>query len=127
MDVNRYSKGKKCTWLITLEIFPIFFKINEKEGPLGSLGVPLTPKRSLAVDEEHIKLGIPLWLDTVAPNGEKIQRIVFAQDTGKAIKGKIRGDFFWGFGENAFENAGKMKSKGTYYLLLPKENKNVAR
>ena len=103
----------------------IFFRFNDKEGAVGSLGVPLTAKRSLAIDEEYIELGIPLWLDTMSASGEKIQRLVFAQDTGKAIKGMIRGDFFWGFGEEAFKNAGRMKSKGTYFILLPKDSKNV--
>ncbi|MBR7158209.1 MAG: MltA domain-containing protein [Alphaproteobacteria bacterium] len=98
----------------------IFFKINESEGPFGALGVPLTPKRSLAVDTNYIALGVPLWLDTVDADGNKIQQLMTAQDIGKAIKGKIRGDFFWGFGEEAFLQAGRMKSAGEYFVLLPK-------
>lgn len=99
----------------------IFFKINEKDGPVGALGVPLTPKRSLAVDTKYIALGMPLWLDTVDADGDKIQQLVTAQDIGKAIKGKIRGDFFWGFGEEAFLKAGRMKSTGEYFIFLPKK------
>ncbi len=98
----------------------IFFRINENEGPVGALGVPLTPERSMAVDTKYIALGMPLWLDTHDADGNKIQRLVAAQDIGKAIKGKIRGDFFWGFGEEAFLKAGRMKSSGNYFILLPK-------
>ena len=64
----------------------------------------------------------PLWLDTVWPGGGKrpLRRLMVAQDTGNAIKGPIRGDFFWGYGQDALAEAGRMKSRGNYYLLLPK-------
>ena len=51
--------------------------------------------------------------------GDRIQRLVVAQDTGGAIKGAVRGDFFWGYGKQAEQYAGRMKSRGEYYLLLP--------
>ncbi len=99
----------------------VFYRFVEGDGPIGSEGVPLTPERSLAVDPKFLPLGVPLWLDTVAPSGQPIRRLVMAQDTGAAIKGPVRGDLFWGAGETAFEQAGRMKSPGRYWLLLPRE------
>lgn len=93
----------------------IFFRVNHEEGPVGAQGVSLTPQRSLAVDPSFITLGAPLWLET--PNR---QRLVVAQDTGGAIKGEVRGDFFWGSGPEAERSAGAMQETGTYYILLPK-------
>ncbi len=98
----------------------VFYRIHEGEGPMGSEGVPLTPERSLAVDPRFIPLGVPLFLDTVDPAGRALRRLVMAQDTGGAIKGPIRGDFFWGRGEAAFELAGRMKSSGRYWVILPR-------
>ena len=100
----------------------VFFRILERDGPIGSLGVALTPGRSLAVDRAFLPLGAPLWLDSVEPlDPEKpLRRLVVAQDTGGAIKGPVRGDLFWGFGAEAERQAGSMKVSGKYYLLLPK-------
>jgi membrane-bound lytic murein transglycosylase A len=90
-------------------------------GPKGSLGVPLTPQRSIAVDAQHIPLGVPVFLATTQPGrDEPLQRLVMAQDTGGAIKNAVRADYFWGFGAAAGEKAGKMKQRGTMWLLLPK-------
>jgi membrane-bound lytic murein transglycosylase A len=92
-------------------------------GPLGALGVPLTPGRSLAVDRRFLPLGAPLWLSTTAPwpAGEgPLQRLVIAQDTGGAIRGPVRGDVFWGSGDAAEAVAGRMQSKGGYWILLPR-------
>ena len=97
----------------------IFFKRLDSVGAVGSLGVKLTAGRNLAVDPAFVPLGSFLWLETTAPDGSALNRLVTAQDTGSAIKGAIRGDFFWGTGEQALKQAGRMKSKGTYYLLLP--------
>ncbi|CAA7621922.1 murein transglycosylase A [Magnetospirillum sp. UT-4] len=99
----------------------VFYKVVTGDGPLGSEGVALTPERSLAVDNRYIPLGVPLFLDTVDPAGRPLRRLVMAQDTGGAIKGPVRGDFFWGAGEAAFEKAGRMKSPGRYWLLLPRQ------
>lgn len=99
----------------------IFYRFVEGEGPLGSEGVALTAERSMAVDTRYIPLGMPLWLDSVDPNGRPLRRLMVAQDTGSAIKGVVRGDFFWGGGDAAFEKAGRMKSSGRYWVLLPKE------
>ena len=91
-------------------------------GPLGSLGVPLTAERSIAVDPRVIPLGAPVWLATTRPNSpEPLNRLVLAQDTGGAIKGNVRADFFWGFGDEAGQKAGAMKQKGRMWLLLPKD------
>lgn len=99
----------------------IFFKETKGESPFGAAGVVLTPKRSVAVDKNFIPLNTPMWLNTQDPDGHRIQKLVIAQDIGSAIKGGIRADYFWGHGEEAFEKAGRMKSVGSYYLLLPKD------
>lgn len=100
----------------------VFFRLIEGDGPIGAQGVALTPGRSLAIDPAFIPLGIPLWLDSRDPmDNAPLRRLMVAQDTGSAIKGAIRGDFFWGSGEAAFQKAGRMKSPGSYYLLLPKK------
>ncbi len=98
----------------------IFFRQIEGPGPLGAQGVALTPGRSLAVDPAFLALGLPLWLDTTWPGGgAPLRRLVVAQDTGGAIKGPVRGDLFWGAGEAALAEAGRMKERGRYWLLLP--------
>lgn len=98
----------------------IFFKEIQGDSPYGSAGVVLTPKRSVAVDKSYIPMHTPMWLNTKDPDGPYIQKLVVAQDVGSAIKGGIRADYFWGHGEGAFNKAGRMKSDGSYYLLLPK-------
>jgi len=99
----------------------IFFRWIEGEGPIGAQGVALTPGRSLAVDPAFLPLGVPLFLDTTWPATTKpLRRLVVAQDVGGAIKGPLRGDFYWGSGEAALQEAGRMKQKVRLYLLLPK-------
>lgn len=99
----------------------VFFREVPGEGPIGTHGVPLTPGRSLAVDFRLMPLGVPLWIDTVDPldTGRPLRRLVVAQDTGGAIRGAVRGDLFWGAGQEAEERAGRMRSPGRYYVLLP--------
>lgn len=97
----------------------VFFKKLDKPGAVGSLGVSLTAGRSLAVDPAYIPLGSFLWLQA-DHGGTALNRLMTAQDTGSAIKGVVRGDFFWGTGSRALEEAGRMRSRGTYFLLLPK-------
>ncbi|HKL48859.1 MAG TPA: MltA domain-containing protein, partial [Desulfuromonadales bacterium] len=88
--------------------------------PPGALGVPLTAGRSLAVDRRVVPLGAPVFLSTTWPNSDKpLRRLMVAQDTGGAIKGAVRSDFFWGFGDEAGAMAGKMKQEGTMWVLLP--------
>lgn len=91
------------------------------EGPLGALGVPLTGGRSIAVDPRFIPLGAPVFLTTTEPNSSvPLNRLVMAQDTGGAIRGGVRADFFWGFGTAAGEQAGRMKQRGRMWVLLPR-------
>lgn len=99
----------------------IFFKRIEGDGPIGAEGVALTPGRSLAVDPRSVPLGLPVWLDTADPDGAPLRRLVMAQDVGAAITGAVRGDFFWGSGEAAFAKAARMKSRGAYYVLVPRD------
>lgn len=90
------------------------------EGPLGALGVPLNDGRSIAVDSRYTPLGAPVFLATSHPNSERpLHRLMLAQDTGGAIKGVVRADFFWGFGAEAGTQAGKMRQQGRMWLLLP--------
>lgn len=94
----------------------------ELSAPLGALGVPLTDEYSMAVDRRTIPLGSPVFLSTTYPNSDKpLNRLMFAQDTGGAIRGAVRGDFFWGFGEQAGAQAGRMKQPGQMWVLFPKE------
>jgi membrane-bound lytic murein transglycosylase A len=89
--------------------------------PLGALGVPLTNEYSIAVDPRTIPLGMPVFLATTQPNSnEPLNRLMFAQDTGGAIKGAVRADFFWGFGEIAAVKAGSMRQSGKMWVLFPK-------
>ena len=89
-------------------------------GPLGALGVPLTPERSIAVDPRYVPLGAPVFLSTTRPNSsEPLKRLMMAQDTGGAIRGVVRADFFWGFGAAAGAEAGRMRQQGRMWVLLP--------
>lgn len=102
----------------------VFFTVlpGNPERPFGALGVPLTPERSLAVDPKSIPLGTPVFLATTWPDkGEPLQRLMLAQDTGGAIRGAVRADFFWGMGNEAGARAGRMKHKGRMWVLLPAE------
>ena len=92
-------------------------------GPLGAQGAPLTPERSIAVDRRFHTLGAPVWVDIepVSQAGAApIRRLMIAQDTGGAIKGPVRGDVFWGAGDEAGEIAGAMNAKGRLFVLLPR-------
>ena len=100
----------------------VFFTQNpdSNEGPRGSLNVPLTPGYGVAVDRKVIPLGSLLWLSTTQPDGQPIVRPVAAQDTGGAIAGEVRADFFVGTGPEAGQLAGDMKQTGSIWLLWPK-------
>ncbi len=103
----------------------IFFRVLEGDGPMGAQGIALTPERSLAVDPRFIPYGVPMFVNVPHPTqpDAALQRLMIAQDTGGAIRGPIRGDFFWGAGAQAEQNAGFMKSRGTAWMLLPKSVK----
>lgn len=91
------------------------------EGPIGALGVPLSAGRSMAVDPRATPLGAPVFIDGQQPGGKgPMRRLVFAQDTGGAIRGSVRGDFFWGFGDKAGRMALQTNQPVRMWLLLPK-------
>jgi len=95
-------------------------------GAAGAQGVPLTPEASLAVDLTIHALGVPVWLDTIAPDPDAakpdrpFQRLLVMQDTGGAIRGLVRGDVYWGYSPDAGSIAGRMRSEGRMTLLLPR-------
>ena len=102
----------------------VFFSKRE-QGATGALGVELTPMRSIAVDKRYIPLGSMLYLSAELDNNQttkkEINRVVFAQDTGGAIKGNIRADLFAGSGAKAAEFAGHLKAPLRLWLILPKK------
>lgn len=103
----------------------VFFKEmplgNPQEGPKGAESVALTPGRSIAVDAAYVPLGAPVFLATTFPASDTpLERLVVAQDTGGAIRGAPRADFFWGTGNEAREMAGKMRQSGEMWLLWPR-------
>ena len=101
-------------------------------GPLGAQAVPLTPGRSMAVDRDSVPLGAPVWLDstvpqpwtasaaTVSPVAQPLRRLVMAQDTGGAIQGAVRADYFWGWGDQALLQAGRTKQPLAMWVLWPR-------
>ncbi|MDR2332960.1 MAG: MltA domain-containing protein [Burkholderiaceae bacterium] len=88
-------------------------------GPRGAQGVPLTPGRSIAVDRASIPYGTPVWLASAGPTVQ-LSRLVLAQDTGSAILGAVRADFFTGWGHEAGEVAGRMKQNLRLWALWPR-------
>jgi membrane-bound lytic murein transglycosylase A len=100
----------------------VFFReLPTTEGPVGALGVPLTAEYSLAVDRRFVPLGAPVFLATTYPlSEERLERLMAAQDTGGAIRGVARADFFWGTGSDAGSRAGRMRQPGKMWLLWPR-------
>lgn len=104
----------------------VFFKelpsnVSPDLGPIGALGVPLAAERSIAVDLKAMPLGAPVFIATTRPlSKQALRRLVMAQDTGTAIVGGVRADYYWGTGDAAGELAGRMKQDGQMWLLLPK-------
>jgi len=101
----------------------VFFREmpNSLPGPVGALGVALTPGRSIAIDSSVVPLGAPVFLSSTWPLSVRpLNRLVIAQDTGSAIKGAVRADFFWGFGDEAGQIAGRMRQSGRMWLLYPR-------
>jgi membrane-bound lytic murein transglycosylase A len=91
------------------------------DGPIGSLGVPLLAQRTIAVDTRYVPLGAPVFIDTTSPlTRTPMQRLALAQDTGGAIRGIARADFFWGFGDAAGREAGRMRQQGRMWILWPR-------
>ncbi|HWA30369.1 MAG TPA: MltA domain-containing protein [Rhizomicrobium sp.] len=108
----------------------VFFReepiTDPNEGPMGSEGVALTPQASLAVDMKLHPLGVPMFVAATRPDADSnrpdhpFDTLMVAQDSGGAIRGAVRGDVFWGFGQQAESVAGHMKARGELYVLLPK-------
>ena len=113
-----------------LELNPsyVFFRELPENltAPLGAMGIPLTNEYSIAIDPRAIPLGSPVFLATTQPNSTTpLNRLMLAQDTGGAIRGPVRADFFWGFGEKAGAQAGRMKQQGRMWVLFPKGGEPV--
>jgi membrane-bound lytic murein transglycosylase A len=94
---------------------------DPSQGPRGAQGVPLTPGRSIAVDARNVPYGTPAWIDTTWPSSNApLRRLVLAQDTGSAIVGPVRADYFWGWEHEAAEQAGRMKQPLRMWVLWPR-------
>lgn len=92
------------------------------DGPIGALGIPLLAGRAIAVDPRSIPLGAPVFLATTYPlSARPLNRLMMAQDTGGAIRGAVRADFFWGFGDDAGREAGRMRQQGRMWILWPRD------
>jgi membrane-bound lytic murein transglycosylase A len=92
------------------------------DGPIGTLGVPLLRERAIAVDPRAVPLGAPVFLATTYPLSTRpLERLVLAQDTGGAIRGAVRADYFWGFGDDAGREAGRTKQEGRMWILWPRD------
>ncbi len=118
------ANPKRLQELLNVNPSMVFFRelVVEGSGPPGALAVALTPERSIAVDPRVTPLGSPVWLSTTQPSTEQpLRRLMLAQDTGGAIRGPVRADFYWGSGAEAGAKAGRMKQKGQMWVLLPKE------
>jgi membrane-bound lytic murein transglycosylase A len=117
------ERGRKLMW--ENKSYPFFRVLDAAEageGPHGALGLPLMPGRSLAVDPTYHALGTPIWI--AAPElkdgkGKPIARLMVAHDTGSAIRGPVRGDFFWGSGDAAGKSAGSTKHAVDFTVLIP--------
>ena len=109
----------------------VFFEERAASAPVGAAGVPLTPRRSIAVDREYIPLHLPVWVQTRVPvsggGDAPLARLMLAQDTGAAIRGPARGDLFFGHGALAREQAGRMRAPGRAWVLVPRSYVHEAR
>ena len=116
---------KRTTELLSKNPRYVFFKeetLNDSElqlGPKGAQNVPLTPGRSIAIDPGSIPYGMPVWLASQGPQTQ-LQRLVMAQDTGSAIVGAVRADYFVGSGQAAGDLAGRLKQDMKMWVLLPR-------
>jgi membrane-bound lytic murein transglycosylase A len=136
LEKDQISKKTIITWLENnpnkqSEILAknpsyVFFREIKGEGPIGAEGVPLTAERSLAIDKNFIPYGAPIWLNTSVSGDindgtpKKFNKLLIAQDTGGAIKGPVRGDIFFGYGDYAEKMAGYQNDRGRYFILLPR-------
>ncbi len=117
------KKARELMW--ENESFIFFRKLSSlgaDSGPIGAMGVPLTPGRSLAVDRRYHRLGLPIWISSQGrgKGNSPLRRLMIAQDEGSAIRGVQRGDVFWGSGKKAGRLAEKTFDRVKFFLLLPK-------
>jgi len=100
----------------------VFFReTTQADGPIGTLGAPLTAGYSLAIDPRAVPLGAPVFLATTMPlSSQPLRRLMAAQDTGGAIRGAVRADFYWGTGNEAGALAGRMRQQGRMWILWPR-------
>ena len=104
----------------------VFFReeriVDPQLGPKGAYSIPLISQRAVAIDTRFVPLGAPVYLATQYPStNQPLRRLMFAQDTGAAIKGAARTDYYWGFGDEAGAQAGRMKQPGEMWVLWPKQ------
>ncbi len=125
-DIKRWAQRhpKRVNEMLWSNPRVVFFReeplADPQSAPLGGQGVPLTPRRSIAVDVQSIPYGTPVWLDTSEPlTNTPLRRVVMAQDTGSAILGAVRADYFWGWGDEAEAQAGRMKQPLRLWALWP--------
>jgi len=101
----------------------VFFKevplLNLEQGPVGAHATPLWPGRSIAVDRNSILLGQPVWLSSIGPQ-TSLNKLVMAQDTGAAIVGAVRADYFAGWGDEAYQLASRLKQPLSLWTLVPR-------
>lgn len=136
LESHAASKSGIEAWLIangpeaTAELFSVnpryvFFRTEALSdpdlGPAGSAGIALTPMASIAVDMAHQAHGVPIWIRADLPELSNWTGLVIAQDSGGAITGPIRGDFFWGWGDTAERRAGTTRAQAQWTALLPAE------
>lgn len=104
----------------------VFFRelsLSDSTEPLGSLGVPLTPGRSIATDRTHVAPGSLVFLETTEPvTGAPLRSLMVSQDTGGAIVGAVRADVYWGSGDLAEQRAGRMRHPGRLWILEPRSS-----
>jgi membrane-bound lytic murein transglycosylase A len=124
--IKNWAKNnpKKVRELLNANPSYVFFRELPADlpGPIGALGSPILAERVVAVDPKFVPLGAPIFLSTNLPfTSQPLQRLMMAQDTGGAIKGGVRADFYWGAGNEAGKQAGSMKQSGKIWVLLPKD------
>jgi membrane-bound lytic murein transglycosylase A len=104
----------------------VFFQEQASDLATGAMGTNLVPESTIAVDTSHIPLGTPIYIKTTDPvTKEPLNHLYMAQDRGGAIKGIIRADLFFGFGDDAGKRAGNMRNSGEFYMLLPNDIERI--
>jgi len=126
-NIKRWAQEhpERVQTLLNVNPAMVFFKeeaiIDKTLGPRGAYGIPLIEERAIAVDPDYVPLGSPVFLVSNFPDGKPLRRLTLAQDTGAAIKGAARADYYWGFGTQAGTQAGRMKQAGSMWILWPRE------